>query len=250
MEQYDQIVQLIALSMGAAWASGLTLYAAVLMLGLLGSTGHLVLPEQLHILQDPLVLGAAGVMFFIEFFVDKTPGADSAWDGLHTLIRIPAGALLAAGAVGELSAPVQLVAGLAGGTLAAGTHATKAGSRALINTSPEPFSNWTASLVEDLSVIGGLWLALNEPWLFLVLLAGFVALMIWLLPKIWRGLKRLAATIRRLFGHGSTDGGPATDPAGGTGPPSGAAAVTTAAREPPQLPPAARPETDDDPRTP
>lgn len=248
MEQYDQIVQLLALSMGAAWASGLNLYAAVLMLGLLGSTGHLVLPEQLHILQDPLVLGTAGVMFFIEFFVDKTPGADSAWDGLHTLIRIPAGALLAAGAVGELSGPVQLAAGLAGGTLAAGTHATKAGSRALINTSPEPFSNWTASLAEDLSVIGGLWLALNEPWLFLVLLVGFVALMIWLLPKILRGLKRVAGAIGRLLGRGGTDDGQTTAPPGGTGPPGGATPASTVATEPPQLAPAERPEPPDDPR--
>jgi hypothetical protein len=193
------IAETIALTMGIGWAAGINLYAAIFMLGALGLTGHIVLPPDLVILSDPLVVAAAGFMYCVEFFADKTPGVDTAWDALHTFIRIPAGAILAAGAVGELGAPAELAALIAGGTLAAGSHATKAGSRALINASPEPFSNWVASFSEDLLVFGGLWAALNYPWLFFGILALFIALSIWLLPKIWRGLKRIAAWVRARF---------------------------------------------------
>ncbi|MEX0614318.1 MAG: DUF4126 domain-containing protein, partial [Methylophaga sp.] len=141
-------VSLIALSMGIAWASGINLYAAVFMLGYLANTGHMVLPADMLVLSDPLVMMAAAVMYCVEFFADKVPGVDTGWDTIHTFIRIPAGAVLAASAVGELSPAAELAAGLLGGTLAAGSHATKAGSRLLINTSPEPFSNWAASIGE------------------------------------------------------------------------------------------------------
>jgi hypothetical protein len=124
---------------------------------------------------------------------------DTGWDTIHTFIRIPAGALLAAGAVGELNPAVSLAAALLGGTLAAGTHGMKAGSRLLINTSPEPFTNWTASIVEDIMVIGGIWAAVNHPWVFLGLLLIFMLVMIWLLPKVWRGIKLLAVKIKELF---------------------------------------------------
>lgn len=200
MEQLDQIANTLALSMGAAWASGINLYAAVLMLGLMGASGNMVLPESLQILANPLVIGAAGLMYAVEFFADKVPGVDTAWDGLHTFVRIPAGAMLAAAAVGEVSSASQLAAGLVGGGLAAGSHATKAGTRVLINTSPEPFSNWTASLGEDALVIGGLWSALHHPLLFLGLLVLFVLLMVWLVPKLWRGIKRVFSAIARFFG--------------------------------------------------
>ncbi len=130
------LTQTLALSLGAAWASGINLYAAVFMLGFLGNTGHLALPPDLAVLADPLVMAAAGFMYLVEFFVDKTPGADTGWDVLHTFIRIPAGAALAAGAVGELSPAAQIAATLAGGTLAAATHATKAGTRVLLTSSP------------------------------------------------------------------------------------------------------------------
>jgi len=192
-------IQIIALTMGVAWASGINLYATVFMLGLLGRMGHIVLPPGLEVVMDPLVMFAAGLMYCIEFFADKTPGVDSGWDTIHTFIRIPAGAVLAMGAVGETSQAAQLMAFLLGGGMAAGAHATKAGARVLINTSPEPFSNWATSLGEDVLVIGGLWAALFHPIVFLVGLVIFVALMIWLLPKIWRGLRALFAKIRHLF---------------------------------------------------
>ena len=169
MEQLDAIATIIALSMGVAWASGINLYAAILMLGLLGSSGSLVLPPDLMILTDPLVIFAAGSMYLIEFVADKVPGVDNSWDTLHTFIRIPAGAMLAAGAVGEMDPAVSLAAAIFGGALAAGAHATKAGSRVLINTSPEPFSNWIASLGEDVLVVAGLWTALHYPVAFIVL---------------------------------------------------------------------------------
>lgn len=199
MEQLDQIASILALSMGVAWASGLNLYAAILTLGLLGYSGNLTLPTDLQVLANPVVLFAAGAMYLIEFAADKVPGVDNAWDTLHTFIRIPAGAALAAGAVGAVDPAVTLAAALVGGSLAASTHATKAGSRALINTSPEPFSNWVASLSEDALAVAGIWTALHYPWLFVVFLILFIILMIWLLPKIWRGVSRLIAALRSLF---------------------------------------------------
>ncbi|MFT5181341.1 MAG: hypothetical protein ACI8S3_001223 [Alphaproteobacteria bacterium] len=195
------IAETIALTLGVAWASGINLYAAIVMLGLLGTTGNIDLPPDLLILQNPLVIAAAGFMYIVEFFADKVPGVDTGWDTIHTFIRIPAGAVLAAGAVGDVNAGVELAALITGGTLAGVTHATKAGSRALINTSPEPFTNWTASIAEDLAVFGGLWVALHHPWVFIGLLVAFILLMIWLLPKIWRGIKALARAIGRLFGR-------------------------------------------------
>lgn len=192
-------IQIIALTMGVAWASGINLYAAIFMLGFLGSTGHVVLPPDLEVLTDPLVMLAAGIMYCVEFFADKTPGVDSLWDSVHTFIRIPAGAILAMGAVGDTSPAIELVAFLVGGTLAATTHATKTGSRILINTSPEPVSNWTASIIEDIGVIAGLWAALYYPWLFLLALFIFIILMIWLLPKLWQGIKRVFGYIRDVF---------------------------------------------------
>ncbi|MDD3447918.1 MAG: DUF4126 domain-containing protein [Gammaproteobacteria bacterium] len=193
-------ISTIALSMGAAWASGINLYAAVFMLGYMGATGNIQLPPDLMFLADPLVLVAAGFMYCVEFFADKTPGVDTGWDAIHTFIRIPAGALLAAGAVAEVGPAAELAALLIGGGLAAGTHATKAGSRVLINTSPEPFTNWTASVAEDLAVIGGLWTALNYPWAFVAGLILFILLMAWLLPRIWRGIKWVFYKLGRLFG--------------------------------------------------
>ncbi len=195
-------VQIIALTMGAAWASRINLYAAVFMLGFLGSKGYVVLPPDLQVLSDPLVMFAAGLMYCVEFFADKTPGVDTAWDALHTFIRIPAGAVLAMGAVGPTDPAVELAAFLIGGTLAAGSHAAKAGSRLIINTSPEPVTNWAASIAEDVLVVAAIWTALYHPWLFLLLLLGFVLVMAWLLPRIWTALKSLFARFRGLSGAG------------------------------------------------
>ena len=199
MEQVNEITKIIALTMGAAWAAGINLYAAIATLGILSVTGNMTLPPDLQILANPLVIGAACLMFAVEFIADKMPGVDTGWDTIHTFIRIPAGALLAAGAVGDVDPAVSLAAALLGGALAAGTHGAKAGSRLLINASPEPFTNWTASIMEDIMVIGGIWTAVNHPWLFLVLLAVFILLLIWLLPKLWRGIKMLATKIKELF---------------------------------------------------
>nr|WP_315981219.1 DUF4126 domain-containing protein [Aliamphritea spongicola] len=124
-------------------------------------------------------------------FADKVPGVDTGWDTLHTFIRIPAGAVLAAGAMGEVNGAAMLAAGLVGGTMAATSHTLKAGSRVLINTSPEPVSNWLASLSEDVLVIAGLWTALSQPVFFLIALVVFILFAVWLLPRIWSGIKKI-----------------------------------------------------------
>ena len=191
MEALDQITATLAVTMGLAWASGINLYATLLTLGWLASTGNIDLPPDLQVVANPVVMLAAGIMYFVEFFVDKTPGADTGWDTIHTFIRIPAGAMLAAGAVGHLDPAVEIAAALLGGGLAAGTHATKAGTRVLINTSPEPFSNWAASVGEDVAVVVGVWASINHPVIFLIALALFLVLMIWLLPRIWVGVKKV-----------------------------------------------------------
>ena len=207
MEQLDHIASVLALTMGAAWASGINLYAAILMLGMMGASGNIDLPPGLQVLTDPMVLFAAGTMYCVEFFADKMPGVDSGWDAIHTFVRIPAGAMLAAGAVGDVTPALELSAAILGGGLTAVTHAGKAGSRALINTSPEPFSNWTASIMEDVSVVAGLWTALHYPLLFLVLLVLFILMLVWLLPRLWRGIKSVARKIRSKFGATAVDAG-------------------------------------------
>ncbi|MFT7413721.1 MAG: hypothetical protein ACI9FO_000374 [Methylophagaceae bacterium] len=193
-------VNIIALSMGAAWASGINLYATIVLLGYMGMTGNIDLPPDLEIITDPMVMGAAGLMYCVEFFADKIPGVDSGWDTIHTFIRIPAGAMLAAAAIGDVTPAIALTTALLGGTLAAGSHVTKAGTRLLINTSPEPLSNWTASIGEDLLVIGGLWAALNHPALFIIGLIVFIMLMIWLLPRLWRLIKQVFLRIGSWLG--------------------------------------------------
>ena len=211
MEQYEAIVATLALTMGASWASGINLYAALLVLGLGGATGNIDLPPDLEVLQNPLVLGAAGLMYCVEFFADKTPVVDSGWDSIHTFVRIPAGALLAAGAVGEVNVALEVAAAIVGGTVAASTHATKAGTRLAINTSPEPVTNWVASITEDVLVIAGLWTALNHPTVFIVGFIVFMLLLIWLLPKLWRFIKMLFSRIAQwLGGSNSQQTGPNT----------------------------------------
>lgn len=205
MEDFNQIINQISMTMGVAWASGINLYAAILMLGGLGLTGNIILPPDLQVLANPLVIGVAGIMYVVEFFADKIPGADTGWDTLHTFIRIPAGAILAVGSVGDVNSAVSIAAALVGGGLAAGTHATKAGTRIIVNTSPEPFTNWALSIGEDIAVIGGIWAALYHPLLFLILLAVFIVMMIWLLPKIWRGIKKVFQFIFGLFSQKRDD---------------------------------------------
>lgn len=200
MESYEALLATLALMMGVSWASGINLYAALLVLGVGGSTGHIDLPTELVVLEDPLVIAAAGLMYFVEFFVDKTPGVDTGWDTIHTFIRIPAGAMLAAGTVGDVTPALEIAAGILGGGIAATSHATKSGTRLLINTSPEPFSNWSASIGEDLLVFAGLWAALQHPEVFLVLFVGFMILAIWLLPKLWYLIKTIFHRIGKFLG--------------------------------------------------
>lgn len=183
---------------GLGWASGVRLYAVLFFLGLLQHAGVYTLPPDLQVLAHPAVIGVSGLLFFLEFLADKVPGVDTLWDAVHTFIRIPAGGVLAAAAVASADPGFALAAGLLGGVIAAGTHFTKAGGRALINTSPEPFSNWLASLGEDFLSVLGLLTALKYPLLFLFLLALFIAFTVWLLPKLWRGIKRVFTTIREL----------------------------------------------------
>ncbi len=204
MEALDQISATLALSMGLAWASGLNLYATLFTLGYLANTGNIDLPQNLHIVADPMVMGAAGIMYLIEFFADKMPGVDTGWDAIHTFVRIPAGAMLAAGAIGDLNPAIEIAAAILGGGLAAGTHATKAGTRVLINTSPEPFSNWIASISEDVVVVSGVWACINHPILFLVALFFFILVMIWILPRILIGIKKAFRWVINLFSNEPT----------------------------------------------
>jgi hypothetical protein len=184
--------QLMTIAAALGFASGLRLYAVLFIVGAAGWLGWVDLPSGLAVLAHPLVLAASGFMCAVEFFADKFPAVDTLWDAIHTLIRIPAGAALAAGVFGDQSpAALTLAAAILGGTLAAGSHLTKSGSRAVINTSPEPFTNWAASFTEDIAVGGLLWLAFAHPAAALVVLAVLVALVIWLLPKIWRTLGRM-----------------------------------------------------------
>jgi len=186
MESLSQL----ALAGGLAWASGIRLYATLFIIGMLGRFGYLHLPDQLIVLQHTWVLIAAGIMVVGEFLADKLPGFDSVWDAIHTFIRIPAGAFLAWGAMGDAT-PAAQAAAIVGGLITGSTHLAKSGGRAALNTSPEPLSNWTASFGEDGLVLGGLFLAITHPLAFLILLVLFLALVAWVIPKVFRFLARI-----------------------------------------------------------
>jgi hypothetical protein len=191
--------QLLALAAALGWASGVRLYLVVLIVGLVGYFGWAPLPAGLHVLAHPVVLAASGFMVFVEFFADKIPGLDSLWDFVHTAIRIPAGAALAASVFGSDHTALATVAAIVGGGLAATAHVTKATTRAAINTSPEPFSNVGASLAEDGLVPGGMWLALAHPLVFSVALLVALVLSVWLVLRCWRFLSGLVRKVVRVF---------------------------------------------------
>jgi Domain of unknown function (DUF4126) len=191
--------QLAALAGALGWASGLRLYLVVLLTGLAGFMGWVNLPQGLQLLSNPVVLGASGFMVFIEFFADKIPGLDSLWDVVHSVIRIPAGAALAASVFSADSGAMALVAALLGGSLAATSFTAKATSRAAINTSPEPFTNVGASLVEDTLVPVGLWAAVAYPFIFIPILVLVLALSVWLIYVCWRFLRQLFSRVARIF---------------------------------------------------
>lgn len=189
-------IETLTLALGGAWASGINLYATVLIFGLLDVFGVVDLPPGLKSLSSFWVIALAAMLYAVEFVADKIPGVDSIWDIIQSFVRIPGGALIAAGALGGFDAglggDIQTIAALvAGGAIATGSHATKAGTRAVINTSPEPFTNWTASILEDIAVFAGVTIAVVKPVVFGIAFVIFVLLMIWILPKIWRGIKRV-----------------------------------------------------------
>lgn len=186
--------ELLALAGALGWASGFRLYAVVFLVGVAGAMGWMDLPTGLQVLQHPVLLGTSGFMLFVEFFADKIPVVDSLWDMVNSVVRIPAGAALAAGVFGADGGVVALAAALLGGSLAATSQAAKTTTRAAINSSPEPFSNVAMSLVEDGLVVGAVWLATSHPVVFVVLLAITVVLM-WI--ATWMLFKFLRAVFRR-----------------------------------------------------
>jgi hypothetical protein len=192
-------LQSLSLALGTAWASGINLYATVAALGIAGRTEMIQLPPELQVLTHPAVIAVACIMYVIEFFADKVPYVDSGWDVLHTFIRVPAGAILAARSLGPMNPALELVALLGGGAVALAAHGTKATARLAINASPEPFSNWLASITEDFAVLGGLWMIFNHPVLMLILVLGFLALVVWLVPRLFRMAKRGFQSLRNRF---------------------------------------------------
>ena len=192
--------QLVAMAAALGWASGVRLYAVLFIVGGLGHLGWMPLPGGLGVLTHPFVLAASGFMFVVEFLADKVPGVDTVWDAVQTFVRIPAGAALAASVFGDGSAASALAAAILGGTLAAGSHLTKAGARMAINTSPEPFSNWAASFGEDLAVGVVLWLAWAHPYAALAVLLVLVLAMAWIVPKLFRFVRRMFDRLAGLGG--------------------------------------------------
>ena len=183
-------IEALSLAMGTAWTSGINLYATVAALGIARQMELIQLPQNLEVLAHPAVIAIACIMYLVEFFADKVPYFDSGWDALHTFIRVPAGAILAARALGDVNPALELAALLAGGSIALAAHGTKAATRLAINASPEPFSNWTASVAEDLAVLGSIWMIFNHPIIMMILVVIFLALLVWLTPKIFRFAKR------------------------------------------------------------
>lgn len=183
-------IEALSLAMGTAWTSGINLYATVAALGIANRLEMIQLPQNLEVLSHPGVIAIACIMYVIEFVADKVPYVDNGWDVLHTFIRVPAGAILAAQSLGDMNPALELMAYLAGGSIALVAHGTKATTRLAINASPEPFSNWVASFAEDIMVLGGVWLMFNHPIVMIILVLAFLGLMAWLIPKMFRLAKR------------------------------------------------------------
>lgn len=193
------LISTLAIAMGAGWVSGINLYAAVATLGLLGRFAHLRLPGELDILTSWWIIGLALALYLVEFVADKVPYVDSVWDAIHTFIRIPAGAVLAATAFGDFDPSVQVVAFLLGGGLALSAHGTKAGARAAINLSPEPASNIVASLTEDVIAVGSILLSFFAPFILFAVIAVFVIISFLMARKIVIAMKGMMLRLRRAF---------------------------------------------------
>jgi len=194
-----QLISTIAIAMGASWVSGINLYAAVATLGLLGRFAHLQLPGELEVLTSWWVIGVAVVLYVIEFVADKVPYVDSTWDVIHTFIRIPAGAVLAASAFGDFDRSIQMIALLLGGGLAFSSHGTKAATRAMLNASPEPVSNWVASIVEDIVAILSVVASVFVPVLIFVIVGAGLVISFLVFRKILRFFRQVGRSIRGWF---------------------------------------------------
>jgi len=192
-------LQALSLALGTAWTSGINLYATVAALGIAGQMDMIQLPPELQVVMNPLVIAVACIMYTIEFFADKVPYFDSGWDVLHTFIRVPAGAILAARALGPTNPALEFAALLGGGAVAFAAHGTKAATRLAINASPEPFSNWFASFAEDVTVLGSIWMIFNHPVLMIVLILAFLLLLAWITPKLLRLAKKGFQALRSRF---------------------------------------------------
>ena len=200
-------ISTLATAMGTAWLSGINLYATVATLGLLQRFQWVKLPGELNALGEWWIIGVAGALYVIEFVADKIPAVDTAWDAIHTFIRIPAGAIMAATAFADFDPSIKMAALLAGGTLALGSHGAKAATRLAANTSPEPFSNIALSLTEDVIAIGSTIMMAFYPALILVVIVLFVIIALWIVPKIIRALRRMLARLKSLFGRAAAEAG-------------------------------------------
>lgn len=193
------VIQILGLALGTAWTSGINLYATVAVLGLLQHYKLAQLPGGLHVLDNWVIIGVAVFLYVIEFFADKIPYVDTVWDALHTFIRVPAGAVIAATATSDISPAVQVLALLLGGGLALSTHGTKATVRAGANLSPEPVTNWSLSLLEDVLAVGAVGLAVSYPLVMLSVILIFLLLMVWILPKVVRRIRRMLKAAADFF---------------------------------------------------
>lgn len=194
------LIHILGLALGSAWTSGINLYATVAVLGLLQHYKLASLPGGLHVLDNWYVIGIALALYLVEFFADKVPYVDTVWDAVHTFIRVPAGAVIAFAATSDVNPAVQVVAMLLGGGLALSTHGTKATVRAAANVSPEPLTNWALSVVEDIIAVGAVVLAVLQPVVILVVVGVFLVVFAWLVPKVFRRLRRMLAAARAFFG--------------------------------------------------
>jgi hypothetical protein len=177
-------------TLGFSFAAGINLYATVAILGLASRYGWVQLPEQFRVFDNDIVIGLALLLYVVEFFADKVPWVDSLWDAVHTIIRPIGGALIAVTTLGDASPTMEGLVALMGGTVAAGSHFTKAGTRAVANTSPEPFSNWILSITEDLFVVGLGFIALKYPTIAALVVIAAVVLMILFAASIIRAVRR------------------------------------------------------------
>lgn len=194
-----QLISTIAIAMGASWVSGINLYAAVATLGLLGRFSHLQLPGELEILTNWWVIGVAVALYVVEFVADKVPYIDSTWDVIHTFIRVPAGAVLAASAFGDFDRSIQVIALLLGGGLALSSHGTKAATRAMLNASPEPVSNWIASIAEDIVAVLSIVASVFVPVLIFIIVGAGLVISFLVCRKILRFFRQVARSIRGWF---------------------------------------------------